>query len=1248
VENVDQNSTGLFLLSDGDRENRDGRESMLEDGDALTFQQDDDGNWQAVMEDGYILQADQGGGLFFTDEELNPDNLDHEQDVPTSGNQNWEDLIGGGDNDFNDFNADIQWEAGESAVVEFPLDITTNLTDTDGSESLSIQVSGFPEGAELSAGTDNDDGTWTLTADDLEGLTIQVPGDSAPFNLTVSATATENDGDSTSISQSVELIPDNTAEAPTLEIDDAAGTEDVAISLNITSGLTDVDGSESLSINIDGVPDGASLSNGTNNGDGSWTLDSDDLEGLSITPAQNSDTDFTLSVTATSSEGNDSASVTGTINVSVAADADAPTLVLESASGTEDQAIALDISTALTDTDGSESLSITINGVPDGASLSNGSDNGDGSWALETADLDGLTITPATDSDTDFELTVTTTSTEANSGSVATTSGTIQVSVEPADDAAVIGGEISGTTTEDAGQAISGTLTITDADSGEASFVAATTNGSYGTLTVDSDGEWSYGLDDAAQSLTAGQVVTDTIEVASADGTIQNVTITVTGTDDTPIIDGTTSGAVKEDSAQTVNGSLTVTDADSGQDGFVAETITSSQGSLTIDSAGEWSYQLDNSAAQSMYEGEVATDVIEVTTLDGTTQAINISITGTIDSPTLSVVENVSGEEDSAIALNISAALTDIGGSEALSITIGNVPSGATLSAGSENPDNSWTLTTDDLDGLTITPDDDSDDDFTLSVTATYNEGGETATTTSSINVSIESDDDDGDGETIYGSDRSDHIRGGDGDDTIYGGNGNDHVDGKDGDDFLDGGDGNDKIHGNDGDDIIYGGDGNDKIDGNDDDDTLYGNDGNDHIHGGDGDDAIFGNDGNDHIHGDDGDDTILGNDGNDTIYGGKGDDIIDGGEGNDKLELKSSLKNFTITENDDGSYTVYDKTGKEGTDTVRNVETLSYKGGHIDISDAASQSVVDPIVIDLNGDGINITTPTDGLNFNMSPDGLLQAVGWIDSQDGFLVMDKNSNGQVDDISEMFSEFYHAGADTGLGALSTLDENGDSVLDSQDSEFSQLQIWQDSNSDGQSDAGEMHSLADYSISQISLASSDVNEWSDGGVVLSQGNVTYEDGSEGLFGEVGLEVESGVDTTADILSAFTDGDGIQVQVTQQALMQEDQSGLADDTTALSDSSNSYSADGGVLEAFMSGSGITVEVQEESSEQFDNDDADALDMDGDVAENININDFYVSGGNTEDEDSTDAEDTAWVAPDDAGADVELNHDVDPAVF
>jgi hypothetical protein len=64
-----------------------------------------------------------------------------------------------------------------------------------------ITISDVPDGAVLSAGTDNGDGTWTLTADDLDGLQMTVPEGADDFLLTVNATATDASGDTRTVSE---------------------------------------------------------------------------------------------------------------------------------------------------------------------------------------------------------------------------------------------------------------------------------------------------------------------------------------------------------------------------------------------------------------------------------------------------------------------------------------------------------------------------------------------------------------------------------------------------------------------------------------------------------------------------------------------------------------------------------------------------------------------------------------------------------------------------------------------------------------------------------------------------------------------------------------------------------------------------------------------------------------------------------------------------------------------------------------
>ena len=191
------------------------------------------------------------------------------------------------------------------------------------------------------------------------------------------------------------------------------------------------------------------------------------------------------------------------------------------ASGNEDTAVALDISAALSDLDGSETLSITISGVPSGATLSAGTGIGGGAWSLSPADLSGLTITPPPDFNGEFDLTVTATATETSNGDAASTSETFTVHVRPVNDAPVAGADaFSGT--EDT--PITGNVLGNDSDvDGDALSVAnagtfATANG--GTVTMQANGDFTY--DPAADFNGA-----DSFEYVLSDGT-DSVTSTVT------------------------------------------------------------------------------------------------------------------------------------------------------------------------------------------------------------------------------------------------------------------------------------------------------------------------------------------------------------------------------------------------------------------------------------------------------------------------------------------------------------------------------------------------------------------------------------------------------------------------------------------------------------------------------------------------------------------------------------------------
>ena len=183
-------------------------------------------------------------------------------------------------------------------------------------------------------------------------------------------------------------------------------------------------------------------------------------------------------------------------------------------------------------------------------------------------------------------------------------------------------------------------------------------------MTIDESGNWSYSADNsqnAIQALGAGDQLTDTLTVQSADGTTHNIVITINGTNDVAVISGTETGAVTEDSAGTLttSGALTISDTDAGEAAFSAETVSGSYGSLTIDESGNWSYSADNSqsAIQSLGNGDQLTDTLTVQSADGTTHNIVITINGTNDAAFISGLETGTVTEDSAGTLTTSGYL---------------------------------------------------------------------------------------------------------------------------------------------------------------------------------------------------------------------------------------------------------------------------------------------------------------------------------------------------------------------------------------------------------------------------------------------------------------------------------------------------------------------------------------------------------------------------------------------------------------
>ena len=296
------------------------------------------------------------------------------------------------------------------------LNISSSAAEAD-QNAPTILIGGVPSDATLSAGTNNHDGTWSLSAAQLSGLTLTTGESTHAITLTVTATDTETDT-SAAATTSINVTVNEQADAPnlsapaTLTVDEGS-----TIALNISSSAAEAD-QNAPTILIGGVPGDATLSAGTNNHDGSWTLTAAQLSGLTLTTGESTHA-ITLTVTATDTETDTSAAATTSINVTVNEQADAPNL---SAPATltvdEGSTIALNISSSAAEAD-QNAPTILIGGVPSDATLS-------------AAQLSGLTLT-AGESTHSITLTVTATDTETDTSAFATK--TINVTVNEQADA---------------------------------------------------------------------------------------------------------------------------------------------------------------------------------------------------------------------------------------------------------------------------------------------------------------------------------------------------------------------------------------------------------------------------------------------------------------------------------------------------------------------------------------------------------------------------------------------------------------------------------------------------------------------------------------------------------------------------------------------------------------------------------------------------------------------------------------------
>jgi hypothetical protein len=163
------------------------------------------------------------------------------------------------------------------------------------------------------------------------------------------------------------------------------------------------------------------------------------------------------------------------------------------------------------------------------------------------------------------------------------------------------------------------------------------------------------------------------------------------------------------------------------------------------------------------------------------------------------------------------------------------------------------------------------------------------------------------------------------------------------------------------------------------------------------------------------------------------------------------------------------------------------------------------PIVLDLDGNGINTLAAAEGVNFDLLGNGQTHRWGWVGGNDGLLVMDRNGDGVINDGRELFGAGTlladgKQGAD-GFTAMRQEDSNQDGKLDANDHSFKDLRVWVDADRDGQTDDGELKSLLDLGIVEFKLDAAAGTELDNGNLLGLVSEYRKADGSSHALTDV---------------------------------------------------------------------------------------------------------------------------------------------------
>ncbi len=162
-----------------------------------------------------------------------------------------------------------------------------------------------------------------------------------------------------------------------------------------------------------------------------------------------------------------------------------------------------------------------------------------------------------------------------------------------------------------------------------------------------------------------------------------------------------------------------------------------------------------------------------------------------------------------------------------------------------------------------------------------------------------------------------------------------------------------------------------------------------------------------------------------------------------------------------------------------------------------------DPLVLDLNGDGL-VSRGIGAVYWDNDGDLFGEKSGWLSGDDGFLVHDADGDGSI-----TAPELFGGPGLSGFTELTDWDSNDDGIVNADDVNFGDLQIWRDANENGITDAGELHDLAAFGVTAFSVRPQPVDiETANGTIIRAESFYAREDGTTGALGELIFETDRG--------------------------------------------------------------------------------------------------------------------------------------------